>query len=149
MGQIKLPKWARCSCQTHLEAVYVDAESLAYFVKYGSVSVIEHRGHAGNLDAAEAASLAEITHDLPINERRGYHDRAKEVILPITPELLELCREPFRSDCDFKAKFIFIRRTESGWRLVMRKRWDQEVILRPKFEFLSTRKVGEAPPKEQ
>jgi hypothetical protein len=54
--------------------------------------------------------------------------------------------EPLHSDCHAELrKFVSIGREGENWRLVIRNRWELEVILDSKFSLISTRNLTQPP----
>ena len=102
-----------------------------------------HEKRADNLDSAESASIEEIKRDLPALEGSGFHTDYNEINVgeAIAPGFA--CPSPpVSAICDYTpTKVVSISEEDGNWRLVLRNRWDQEVILGPKFNFVSTRRL--------
>jgi hypothetical protein len=130
-------------------AIYSGADGIAEFDNLGALFVQEHTESADSLDAAQSASIDALKRGLPVLERNGYDQGLKQVVF-LRPNALDnefYC--PDRGDrnpyCKPNlAKFISIARVREGWRVVMRGSWDQEVILDPKFNVVSLRRLPEA-----
>lgn len=124
-------------------AVYTAPVGLVLFNWPGALFVYEYTKKADNLDAAERASIEEIQRGLPVFERRGFHMDYKQVPVPFDTEFD--C-EPLSPICGPRIKkFVSISREGDNWRLVVRNRWDQEVILDSQFNLISTKRLPEQP----
>jgi hypothetical protein len=139
------------SLYTELEsgraAVYAGSAGLALFYMPGNLYVQQHTQHADNLDAAEHESILEI--ERRALENNLYGSDMKEVTLysAISRDFACAPFERGREDrtavmCGFTVKSIVsVSRDSDNWRLVIRNRWDQEIILNSKFELVSTRRL--------
>jgi hypothetical protein len=108
-----------------------------------------HKGQANSLDGAESAAIAEIERRLPEFEKSGY-DTSISSRVPIFQEIgMDFACPPYgepgsSQGCGFGVKSIpSVSRVGDNWRLVVRNRWDQEVILDSSFKFVSTRRLSE------
>ena len=133
---------------------YADANGLFDFASRGYLWIKVSRLRVESLDAAKRAALEEIEHGLASIER-GYVPSPTgpsdpwpwdsiHVSLPISSEFI--CGSPARADCPSPAadKIELISREGSGWRIVLRNHWEQEVILDSALKLISTRQF--APP---
>ena len=132
--------------QSGIEAVYAGPTGLVDFYMPGQIWVQQHSNRADNLDAALTAAIQEIRHGLPGFENSGYHTDAQEVPIARAIGMDFACapiRDPeFSAACGFGAKkFVSISRDGDNWLLVVRNRWDQEVILDSKFNLVSTQRA--------
>jgi hypothetical protein len=131
------------------ERAYAAPAALFDFAMYGVLYEKEHPEKADSLEAAERASIAEIERELPVFEGAGYHTDAKSlpVLNAIDPDFF--CAPlPRSAICQSNGNHIVsISREGDNWRFVFRNRFDVEVILDPKFNFVSTRRLTE-PPKQ-
>ncbi len=133
-------------------AVYAGPDAIVVFNFSGDLWYQEHRASADSLGAAERASFTEMEQDLARLTDNGFDAgfREVEIARAIGPEFA--CPGPgdrdFTGRCSREAnKIASIGREGDNWRLVLRNRWDQEVILDSKFNLVSTRRLP-APPKE-
>lgn len=130
-------------------AVYVAPDDLVEFLMSGALYAKAHRERADNLWAAEGASITEIEHGLADFEKRGFHTDSKEIPLFSAIGMAFACPPPgepggLNSNCGWGAKrIVSVSREADNWRLVLRNRWDQEVILDRDFNFVSTRRLPE------
>lgn len=125
------------------ETAYATPEALFDFSMPGALYEKEHRERADSLDAAVRASIAEIERGLALFEGAGYHTdgKALPVITALGPEFA--C-PPLSQMCNNGAnRIVSISRRGDNWRLVLRNRFDQEVILDPRFDLVSTRRLTE------
>lgn len=135
--------------------LYADASGLFDFASRGYLWIKVSRLRAKGLAAAERAVLGEIEHGLASIER-GYVPSPTgpsdpwpwdcvHVSLPISSEFV--CGSPARADCPSPRadEIELISRESSGWRVILRNHWDQEVILDSALNLVSTRQL--APPR--
>jgi hypothetical protein len=122
-------------------ALYSTPGALLYFGMTLSLYVEEHSERSDSLDSAESAVLTEIGRRLLAGS--GYGLPANDI--PVYKEIgRAFACDPVndRPNCWFTAKSIVsIGRDGENWRLVVRNRWDQEIILNLKFELVSTRRL--------
>lgn len=105
----------------------------------------ERREQARSLDAAERASIDEIQRRLPAFERNGYDPGLRQIPLGNAIGTAFDCA-PLHSDCHTELrKFVSISREGENWRLVIRNRWEVEMILDSKFNLVSTRNLTQPP----
>jgi hypothetical protein len=130
--------------KSNKEVFYADAAGLVDFVFPARFFVKAYTLRADSLDAAESASINEIQQGLAKFEG-GYHRDYKEVDLTkaITTEFRclpdqQICQDQFNT-------IVSIGKQGSNWRLVLRNRWDQEIILDSNFNPVSTQRL--TPPK--
>jgi hypothetical protein len=133
------------------EAVYATPSALWDFRMNAELNIKEETERAGGLDDAERLSIEEIKRGLPTCEGMGFHADATRVALykllysatgmdfacaPVAPPMLS------DSGCGWQVKSIVsVGREGENWRLVLRNRWDQEVILDSKFGLVSTKRL--------
>lgn len=136
---------------SHKEIVYADADGLFDFVFKSDLWVKVYTLRADSLDAAELAAFSEIQPGLASFER-GYQPRTSPAPPPwpwdykpvdlrnaITADFGCL---PMRADCkDDLNTIVSVGKQGSNWRVVLRNRWDQEVILDSNFNFVSTQRL--------
>ena len=132
--------------------VFADAESLSDFIFAGTIFVKVWRGQAASLDAAVSASIDEIQQGLPIAEGLGQHTDYKFV--PVFGLLMGVeakipagvkpfpegfvCEPNVSSFCPtYNNTIASVTRQAGNWRLVLRNRFDVEVILDQDFELVS------------
>lgn len=126
------------------EAVFVSADAIVDFYLPGQLYVQEHRERARTLEAAEDAAIDEIRRGLPFFERNGYHTETKGVAIGNgIAEGFACPTFPPSSICLSVTKFASISRQGDNWQIVIQNRWDQEVILDSKFNFVSTKRLTE------
>jgi hypothetical protein len=118
------------------------------------------QGQADSLDAAVSASLNEIQQGLAAFEGSGYHMDYK--LVPVAGQVVgfdskvppgfkpipsEFRCEPLQPVCqDYKNTIASISKQGSNWRVVLRNRWDEEVILDQNFNLVSVKQLTQ--PKE-
>jgi hypothetical protein len=127
--------------KSNREAVYVDTNGLADFVFPQALFVKVYTLRADSLDAGEAASVNEIQLGLAGFEG-GYHwdYQAIDVRKAITQDFRCV---PMHANCqDHLNMIVSVGKQGSNWRLVLRNRWDQEVILDSNFNFVSTQRLS-------
>jgi hypothetical protein len=128
--------------------VYTTPGAIFFIYMPGNLWVQEHRGSSLTLDGAESASIEEIQRMLPVFASNGYDTGMKEVVLARAIGMEFACsseRSEISRQCGFGIKsFVSISREGDGWRLILRNRWDQEVILDSLFNLVSTRRLPDA-----
>jgi hypothetical protein len=132
------------------EAVYAGDNALVDFYMPGALFAKTYFAQAPNLAAAERASMHEMELGLPASEKNGYHNDWKEIPVARAMAIEWACPpygDPaFSQRCQFGAKSITsVSKTGVNWRLVVRNRWDQEVILDSQFNLVSTQRLPESP----
>jgi hypothetical protein len=140
--------------KTHRIVEYADSSALVDVGFASGPFIKAWQGHAGSLDAAVSASLNEIQHGLATFEG-GYHVDYKLVPVggpvvgfdskvppgfkPIPPDFW--CA-PLVAWCGNDRNTIAsIGKQGSNWRLVLRNRWDEEVILDQNFNLVSAQQL--------
>ena len=135
--------------ESGIVAVYASPAGLLDFGVGGAVFAEAHNGRADSLDGAESAAIAEIGRRLPEFEKNGYDTSAKSGVPVALAIGMDFACPPvgdpqFSQMCGFGAKSIpSVSRVGDSWRLVVRNRWDQEVILDSNFKFVSTKRLSE------
>jgi hypothetical protein len=122
------------------EAIYTDSAGLVDFVFPQALFVKLYTSMANSLDAAEGLGISEIQRGLASFEG-GYHwdYKAIDVRKAITQDFRCL---PMHANCqDQLNTIVSIGKQGSNWRLVLRNRWDQEIILDSNFSLLSTQRL--------
>ena len=127
-------------------AVYVGSEESVEFHVGSSLWVKAHRERAESLGAAERASIDGIEHGLGSYEDRGFSTDSKAIPLFRAIGMAFACvespRDPgFSALCGWGAKIVLVRKDGDKWLLVLRNRWDQEVVLDKDFNLISTRRL--------
>jgi hypothetical protein len=101
-----------------------------------SLFVAEHAETAKSIDAAGDPSITQVAGRAT---PRGASDFAVKAV-PVHKAIgLEFARDPNKADsfCMFRAKTIAsVGRQGDNWRVVVRNRWDQEIILDSKFDLV-------------
>jgi hypothetical protein len=124
------------------ERVYAGPEALDDFIMLSELNVKEHTVRASSLDAAENASIEEIRRGLAVFEG-GYHTDAKAIHIGPWDRMDFHCA-PLHDNCVGNGdSIVSISPVGDNLRLVLRNRYDQEVILDPKFNQISTRRLTE------
>jgi len=122
-------------------ALYSTPSALLFFGMTQSLYIEQYSERSDRLDSAESAVLTEIGRRLLAGS--GYDIPATDI--PVFKQIgRAFACDPLddRSDCWFTAKSIVsINQDGENWRLVVRNRWDQEIILNSKFELVSTRRL--------
>jgi hypothetical protein len=131
-------------------AVYAASSGLAFFNMSGDLFAQERHVSAPTLEGAESASIEEIRRGLAVFEGNGYDPGLTWVHVGRAIGKEFACAPEIASDyCGFGVrKFVSITREGDNWQLVVRNRWDQEIILDSKFGLVGTRRVPD-PPKYQ
>jgi hypothetical protein len=136
---------------------FADPAGLIDFIFGGTIFVKQWQGHADNLDAAVSASIKEVQQGLAVAEGLGYHKDYKFVPIagPVVgfdakvppggfkPFPSGFSCEPNRSAfCPTDNNTIAsISRQGTNWRLVLRNRFDVEVILDQNFDLVSVQQL--------
>jgi hypothetical protein len=127
------------------EVIYAAPAGLLNFSMPGNLFVQEHLDRADNLDAAERASIDDIERRALVNKLYEFDVKEVPVGRAIPREFS--CVYESGQGCMFMAKSIVsVSRQGENWRIVVRNRWDQEIILDSKFNLISTQPVP--PPKK-
>jgi hypothetical protein len=126
-------------------AVYTAPGSIYLIHMPANLGMQGFEGTAPTLDAAESASIAEIQRSLPEFPNNGYTIGMRAVAVARTIGKEFACSPEWSEtsgDCGFGIKsFVSVTQEGDNWRLVLRNRWDQEVILDSKFNLISTRRL--------
>ena len=126
-------------------AIYAGADGIVDFGMSNSIYVQVHRERAEGLDAATNAAIAQIQRNLPTLQRNGYDTGFIQVAVFRVIGMDFACAPYPQSDesCSFGIKSVVsISQVTDGWRLVVRNRWDQEIILDSQFKLVSTRRLA-------
>ena len=139
---------------------FTDAAGLIDFGFGGAIFVKAWQGHSDSIDAAVTASINEIQQGLATFEGGGYHTDYK--LVPIAGPIIgfdskvppgfkpipsEFHCAPLQAVCqDYLNTIASISKQGSNWRLVLRNRWDEEVILDQNFNLVSVKQLTQ--PKE-
>lgn len=119
------------------EAFYAGANGLWNFSFGGGLGVQVGRQRLANLDAAERAAIDEVRRG-PFNDW-GYGERVKNV------ELVKALGRDFfiapLSPVYHAQRIMSISQQDGNWKLVLRSRWDAEVILDSNFDLVSTKQL--------
>jgi hypothetical protein len=148
--------------------IYITPDSLVEFL--GGSNVIEHTTKATSLGNAQSASIDEVQRNLLASQRISDLLGVKIVPLMDAPPLVGFEKSPvwtnrlpgFRpispdfvcvsyggpgqGPCLHGTLVVSISKQGDNWRLVLRNRWDVEVILDQSFNAVSTRQLT-MPPK--
>lgn len=139
---------------------FVDATGIVQFDFADGLFVKTWRGRAANMDAAVEASTNEIRQGLPIFEGVSFHRDYK--LVPIFGPLIgfdakipagykplprEFYCEPFNAFCPSDNQIVSVSKQGNTWKLVVRNRFDVEVILDQNLDLVSTRQLTQ--PKKQ
>lgn len=133
--------------------VYADADGIVDFVFRSDLWVKVYTSRADSLDAAKAAAVNEIQKSLASIER-GYQPRTGPSLPPWPWDYkpvdlmgsvpLEFSCFPVRANCTDNANTIVsVGKQGSNWRLVLRNRFDVEVILDQNFKLVSARQLAQ------
>jgi hypothetical protein len=125
-------------------AIYADASALVVFNFPGGLFVQKHRETADNVDAAERASIDEIQRGLAVYGGPGTQSEATLILGAVDRAFGcgTVDDADFDGRCHWESnRIVSIRREAENWRLVLRNRWDQELILDPAFKVISTRRL--------
>lgn len=144
------------------DAVFVDRDGLVVFGFGDALWAKVWRGRAGSLDAAVSAATQEIRQDLATLEGRGFHRDYKHITVfgPIDgfkkyPAAFKSIPPEFK--CDMPNAFcpsdnntiVSVSKQGNNWRLVLRNRYDVEVILDQNFRPVSTQQLTQPPPSDK
>lgn len=128
------------------DAFYVSPIGLIEFAMPGDLGVLARGLCAKSLDAALSAAIEEVRRSLTVLSGSGYDAGYKQ--LEVGRQIGRQWSCPDSDDanfdplCTFHVKrFASISRQGDNWRLVAQNRWDQEIILDSKFNFVSTRRL--------
>lgn len=134
---------------------FADSTGLVDFIFSGAPFVKAWKGHANSLDDAVSAATNEIQQGLPAFEGGGYHmdykflpvfglARGFDARLPAgyNPIPSTFGCEPNRAYCPTDSNTIAsVSKQGANWRLVLRNRWDEEVILDQNFDLVSMQQL--------
>lgn len=127
------------------DALYASKAALVDFLMPGGgVFVLKRVQKAASLGDAEKAAMDEVRRNLPIFEERGYDPGYKEADVRAAIGGAWACAEDdVRANCGFGAKrLVSIREAGENWTIVAQNRWNQEIVLDARFNFVSTRPLG-------
>jgi hypothetical protein len=129
--------------QNGTEGVYVGSTALVNFISLGAnFEIQEHGKRADNLDAAEHAAIEEISRQMP--KPTDSYETGFNVVNISRDIGSDFACEPYppRANCGFAVKgIVSVSRNGDNWRLVIRNRWDQEIVLDSQFKLVSTRRL--------
>jgi hypothetical protein len=135
---------------------FADPAGLVDFGFAGTIFVKAWQGHADNLDAAVSASINEIQQGLATFEGVGYHRDYKFVPIAglvrgfnatIPPDIKPFpsgftCEPNLSAFCPTDNNTIAsVSKQGSNWRLVLRNRFDVEVIVDQNFDLVSVQQL--------
>ena len=123
-------------------ALWVESDGIVEFHMPSSIYVKKHTGRASSLDAAVQASIEEIRHGLAIFESNGFSTNALE--LKIQELDSDFACIPDNSFCGGgKSKIIALSKDGDKWKLVLRNRYDVELVFDSTFHWVSTRNLSD------
>jgi hypothetical protein len=133
------------------EALYADSTGIFAFLLTSDLWVKAHTSQADGLDAAESTSIDQIQQGLSALEA-GYRPRTGPSMpawpwdyKPIdvgTVLSVDFSCSPLRASCqDTLNTIVSVGKQGNHWRLVLRNRWDVEVILDQNFNLVSARQL--------
>jgi hypothetical protein len=147
-------------------AIYVAPDRILEFTH--AIGVIEHRDQSNSIGNAENVAISDIQRSypagmqfmaglktVPLNNAPalvGYKgpDTRTKALASFTPIPLEFWCVPYggpgQGPCPHGTLIVSISQQGDNWRLVLRNRWDEEVILDSNFNAVSSRQLT-APPK--
>lgn len=146
-------------------AVYIAPDRLVEFT--GAITVIEHTNNSTSLGNAESASIDEIQRSfpqaryrmmglktVPLNDAptlvglKGANTDTK-ALPTFSPIPLEFWCVPYggpgQGPCPHGTLIVSISKQGDNWRLVLRNRWDVEVILDPSYNAVSSKQLTATP----
>ena len=140
----------------HSALAYADPAGLVDVIFAGAPFVRAWQGHADSLDAAVSASLNEIQQGLATFEG-DYHSQLGYKLVPVFGRVIgfdsklpsgykplshEFSCLPSHANCqDYLSSIASIGKQGSNWRIVLRNRWDEEVILDQNFDIVSMKQL--------
>jgi hypothetical protein len=144
---------------------FADSAALVDFIFGGTIFVKAWQGHADSLDAAVSASTKEMQQGLAVAEGSGYHMDYKFVPIagPIVGFQAKIPPGGFKPfppgfTCEVPPRSAFcptdnntiasVSRQGTNWRLVLRNRFDVEVILDQNFDLVSTQQLTQPKPEK-
>lgn len=147
-------------------AIYVTPDRILEFTH--AIGVIEHRDQSNSLGSAESAAINDIQQSYPVGVQfmtglktvplnnapdlvgyKGPDTRTKTLasFTPIPPEFWCVpYGGPGQGPCPHGTLIVSISQQGDNWRLVLRNRWDEEVILDSNFNAVSSKQLT-TPPK--
>lgn len=133
--------------ESGVDALYSAPFGLVDFSMPGNLFVLKSTRQAERLDAAVDASIDEVQRNVGALQREGYDPGFEQVEVAPAIGRPWACASVesvnFDPTCEFHVeRFISIEHSKNQWRLVVRNRWDQEVLLTDDFRLLSTRQVA-------
>ena len=127
--------------QSKIDALWVEPKGIVEFYipsSYGFVKVYTEQ--ASSLDSAVQASIDEIQQGLAIFENNGFNRNHLE--LKIGGLDREFRCEPLNSFCgDQKNQVISVTKDAENWRLLLRNRYDAEVVFDQDFKWISSKQL--------
>jgi hypothetical protein len=129
------------------QTIYAGSDELMTFAMLGDLSITEHPERAANLDDAERASIGDIERLALANNLYRFVAKAVPLYPAVGREFAcvpfeRALEDPTAVTCRFTAKSIVsVSHEGENWRLVVRNRWDQEIILDSKFNLVSTQRL--------
>jgi len=130
--------------QKGTEGVYVGSAALVNFISLGAnFEIQEHMRRADSLDAAGHAAIDEIKRQTPkLTDSYETGFKVVNISRDVGSDFACEPRQP-TANCGFEVKrIVSINRDGDIWRLVVRNRWDQEIILDSQFKIVSTRRLA-------
>ena len=127
--------------QSKAEALWVEPKGIVRFYilgQYGFVKVYTEK--AVSLESAEEAAIDEIQQGLAIFEKNGFNRNHLE--LKIGGLDREFRCEPHNSVCqDYKIQVLSITKEAENWRLLLRNRYDAEVVFDQDFKWIRSKQL--------
>lgn len=130
--------------QSGIAAVYVTPSTVVDFNWPGPFFAKEFTTMADSSEAAIGVAMEEIEGKIRNNERRPLQDYKTVDLGPAIrdlqcgnfgdPDFIGRCRSE-------NNRIVSVKQEGDNWRLILRNRWDQEVILDSKFNLVSTRRL--------
>jgi hypothetical protein len=137
--------------KSNKEVIYADADGLLDVLFRSDLWVKVYKSRADSLDAAERGALAEIQQGLASIERYQPRRGPAPPTWPWDYKPVDLGRAitsdfrclPMHANCkDELDTVVSIGKQGGNWRIVLRNRWDQEVILDSKFDLVRTQRLA-------
>ena len=127
-----------------LDAMYISPAGMVEFSFPGDLLSVTRTKRAEGLTLAEAGAIDEILGTLSSSAPYSPGHQVVDVANQIGARWAcpQADEEVYYSNCPFRPKeFVSINNVDNQWRIVVRNRWDQQIVLDSDFKFVSTNRV--------
>ena len=130
--------------QAPTHAIWVASEGLIDFSLAGQLHLTKYAQRSGSLDIAERLSLEELKRALLTVEKDRFRRNAVQLLIKEFDR--DFSCPPLSAIClDYKSTIESVSKDGDNWRLVLRNRYDVELMFDSKFNWVSTKQLTDSP----